>query len=448
MEFKGKRCLVVGLGLSGISTIKFLRRERAKISVSESRTADELRETIKNLNKSEIEFEFGGHTSGFFQKAELIIISPGIPYDIEPLLAARKNRIPVIGEMELACQFLKCPILAVTGTNGKSTTASLLHQALLAGGKKSFLGGNIGKPLIDLVLSGEKVDYAVVEVSSFQLETTEAFHPQIATCLNVTADHLDRHPTFEEYLKFKKRIYLKMGKKDLLILNGDDDYTRDFAKETDIRRQFFSRNKSEKNGCIITSAGLRFVGSGGSGEISFSKMKLTGAHNQENVAAASLMAKAAGIPINIIQKAIDEFRGLPHRMEFVRELNGVRYYNDSKGTNVGSTVKSVESFNEPLVLLAGGKDKGTDLSPLNSLLKQKVKALILFGEAKERMRKAWGKLIKTIVVDTLEEGVKKSRTEAKEGDIVLFSPACSSFDQFRDYKHRGECFRRYVKELS
>lgn len=448
MDLRGKRCLVVGLGSSGVSVIRFLQKEKAKISVSESRTADELKEAINNLNKNEIEFEFGGHTRDFFQKADLIIISPGIPYDIEPLNAARKKGIPIIGEMELASIFLKTPILAVTGTNGKSTTVSLLHKILLAGGKKSFLGGNIGKPLIDLVLSGEKMDYAVVEVSSFQLETTGEFHPRIAACLNVTADHLDRHPTFEEYLRFKKRIYLKMDKEDLLILNGDDEYTKNFAKETRIRRQFFSRNRSEKNGCVITGEGIEFVGSGGSEKISFAKMKLTGAHNQENVAAASLMAKAVGIPVNIIQKTTDEFQGLPHRMEFVRELNGVKYYNDSKGTNVGSTIKSVESFNSPLILLAGGKDKGTDLSPLNSLLKERVKVLILFGEAKERMRKAWSSLTKTIVVNTLSEGVKKSRTEAKDGDIVLFSPACSSFDQFKDYKHRGECFRTYVKELN
>lgn len=447
MKLKGKKCVVVGLGLSGISTINFLKRERAKIFVSESRTSEELRETVIKLNEDEIEFEFGGHTSKFFQNGDLIIISPGIPPDIQPLKDASNSGIQITGELELAYKFLKRPILAVTGTNGKSTTVSLLHKILLKAGKRSFLGGNIGKPLLDLVLSEETVDFAVVEVSSFQLETTQDFHPKIASCLNVTADHLDRHPNFEEYLKFKKRIYRKMSGDDLLILNWDDKYTKDFANETKIPRQFFSRNRSVKNGCLITDKGIRFIGTAGRGEISFSKMELTGAHNQENVAAAALMARGVGVSDNIIQATIDEFHGLQHRMEFVRELNGVKYFNDSKGTNVGSTIKSVESFNSPIILLAGGKDKGTDLSPLNTLVKEKLRALILFGEAKERMNKAWCNLTKTIVVNTLEEAVKKSIEEAKKGDIVLFSPACSSFDQFIDYKHRGECFRAFVKDL-
>lgn len=447
VDLEGKRCVVVGLGLSGISLIKFLKQNNAKIFVSDSRSSEELKETINKIADKNIKCEFGGHTAPFFLNGELIIISPGIPYDIPPLKEARKKGIQIIGEMELAFRFITCPVLAITGTNGKSTTVSLLHNMILKSGKRSFLGGNIGKPLIDLVLSGEKVDYAVVEVSSFQLETTEQFHPKIAACLNVTADHLDRHPTFEEYLNFKKRIYLKMDKEDLLILNGEDKYTNKFGGEKKVKRQFFSRETKTKDGCIITGSGIKFVGSAGEGELTFSKMKLIGEHNKENVAAAALFAKNIGVPIKTIQSIIDEFTGLPHRMEFVRELNGVKYFNDSKGTNVGSTIKSIDSFKGPIILLAGGKDKGTDLSELDSFIKQKVSSLILFGEAKGRMKKAWEKLTRTIIVETLKEGVVKSKLEAKKGDVVLFSPACSSFDQFRDYKHRGECFREYVKSL-
>ena len=438
----------MGLGLSGKAVIRFLHQAGASISVSDTRTKSELGKDLEDIKGIPYRLEAGGHREETFINADLIIISPGVPYDIPVLQKARDRGVPILGEMEVAFQFLKVPILAVTGTNGKSTTSTLLHLMIQQEGLKSFLGGNIGRPLMELVLNGETVDYAVVEVSSFQLETTQSFHPKIATCLHFTPDHLDRHPSVEEYLRFKKRIFENMTRDDLLVLNGDDPVTRTFAEGSEIPRQFFFSEGSFQDGGRITPQGVTFVGSPTGGSLSFQEMKLKGAHNEENVAAAALMASAIGISLSSMQKVINTFPGLPHRMEFVRELKGVKFFNDSKGTNVGSTVKSLQSFSGPILLLAGGKDKGTDLSPLSKPIKERVRTLILYGEAKGRMGKELGSLTKTVVVNTLEEAVKESVKHASSGDVVLLSPACSSFDQFHDYKHRGDVFRQAVANLS
>ncbi|MFC2074694.1 UDP-N-acetylmuramoyl-L-alanine--D-glutamate ligase [Bdellovibrionota bacterium] len=447
MELKQKNCLVVGLGISGLATAKFLHKHGAKVVVTDTRSEKELKKEINELKPLGVSFDLGKHNPDSFRNRDLIVVSPGVPYNIPTLNEARSAGVEIIGEVELAFQHLSVPILAITGTNGKSTTASLLHEMIIKEGKHSFLGGNIGRPLIELALSGESPDFAVVEVSSFQLETTKTFHPHIAICLNVTPDHLDRHSSFEEYVNFKRAIYAQMTKDDLLILYADDEIARTFGDSTSTPKLLFSRRSKVDDGCEIKEKSILFHGKAGTGELSLKQMKLFGEHNKENIAAAALAARSVGISNDSIQSAINEFTGLNHRMQFVRELNGVKFYNDSKGTNVGSTLKSLESFNEAVVLISGGKDKETDLSPLSPTI-EKTRAIILFGEAKSRMEKTWGKLTQTFVVDTLDEAVSLSKEKAKEGDVVLFSPACSSFDQFKDYVERGNAFIKAVNELS
>ena len=447
MELEGKKVLVVGLARTGIGVIQFLAERRALVMATDIRSTDELQAYLPKIRGLEVRTELGEHRIETFLSADLIIVSPGVPLNIEPIAAARKKGIEIISEIELACRFIKDPIIGVTGTNGKTTTTMLLGNVLKASGKKVFVGGNVGNPLIDCAGRG-RWDYVVTEISSFQLEGIVQFRPYVALMLNITEDHLDRYPHYEEYIKAKFRVFENQRASDFAVLNADDGTITSMSHKIKAKKRYFSLTSPLKKGAFLDRDSLIYHDPKGPLErFTLAKVSLKGIHNIENMLSAIAVAKICSCPKEVIQTTLESFRGLPHRLEFVRELDGVSFYNDSKGTNVGSVVKSLGSFHEPIILIAGGKDKWGDYGSLKGIVKERVKRLILIGEARRRMAKALGRSAPTTQADTLEEAVHQAFDESKHGDVVLLSPACSSFDMFRDYEERGNLFKRIVNQL-
>ena len=448
MNLKGKRILVVGLARTGVATARFLVGKKASVKVSEMKPPGELQAAREALQGLPVEWEMGGHTLPFFLDAELIVVSPGVPMNIGPLEQAREEGIPVIGEIELASWFLKRPMIAITGTNGKTTTTTLVGKMLQASGESAFVGGNIGNPLINFVAGPQKEKWAVVEVSSFQLEGIEKFRPSVAVLLNITEDHLDRYPSFHDYGEAKGKIFQNQGKKDYAVLNADEPLTFQFAHRVESQVVLFSRERSVPVGCFLEGGAILFQGADGQRErFGLDRMKIRGAHNLENFMAAIAAGKICGCRREALQKLIDEFEGLEHRLEWVQDIDGVKFFNDSKGTNVGSVVKSLLSFEEPILLIAGGRDKEGDYGPLKGLIAEKVKGMALIGEARERMFGALGDLTETVKVGSLEEAVHWAWSKARPGYVVLLSPACSSYDMFQNYQERGKRFKEIVQDL-
>jgi UDP-N-acetylmuramoylalanine--D-glutamate ligase len=448
MNLKGKRILVVGLARTGVATARFLVGKKASVKVSEMKPPGELQSVREALQGLPVEWEMGGHTLPFFLDAELIVVSPGVPMNIGPLEQAREEGIPVIGEIELASWFLKRPMIAITGTNGKTTTTTLVGKMLQASGESAFVGGNIGNPLINFVAGPQKEKWAVVEVSSFQLEGIEKFRPSVAVLLNITEDHLDRYPSFHDYGEAKGKIFQNQGKKDYAVLNADEPLTFQFAHRVESQVVLFSRERSVPVGCFLEGGAILFQGADGQRErFGLDRMKIRGAHNLENFMAAIAAGKICGCRREALQKLIDEFEGLEHRLEWVQDIDGVKFFNDSKGTNVGSVVKSLLSFEEPILLIAGGRDKEGDYGPLKGLIAEKVKGMALIGEARERMFGALGDLTETVKVGSLEEAVHWAWSKARPGYVVLLSPACSSYDMFQNYQERGQRFKAIVQDL-
>ena len=446
MELQGKKVLVVGLAKTGIATAYFLLDRGARVTISEAKPQESLPEEALELDKKGVLLETGGHQEETFVHADLIVVSPGVPLEIPPLAAADARGIKIVSEIELAGWFLKTPLIAVTGTNGKTTATSLLGEMFRQAGKKVFVGGNIGTPLIAYVSGVQDCDYVIAEISSFQLEGIATFRPRISVMLNITEDHLDRYRSFADYIAAKRRLFMNQKKEDRAVLNFDDPLVRGLKEGIQAEPFFFSATHSLQNGVTGNSA-LHIRYAGGEESFSLSGALLQGAHNLENMMAAAAVGYLCGLPVRTIQHALVHFRGLAHRMEFVDEIRGVRFYNDSKGTNVGAVVKSLESLTAPLILIAGGKDKGGSYAPLKEPLRSKVKALILLGEARERIFAELGAEVETHRVSTLDDAVALAFSTALPGDTVLFSPACSSFDMFTSYAHRGECFCAAVKKL-
>lgn len=447
MELKNKNIVVVGLARTGASVARFLCRSGAKVTVSDSKGRETLAKFVDALQGLPIEFEFGRHGEETFRSADLIVVSPGVPMDIAPLKLAASCGIPIISEIELAASFIDAPLAAITGTNGKTTTTTLAGEIFTGCGFSTFVGGNIGKPLIDLVTSGERVQRVVAEISSFQLEGIVNFHPKVAVLLNLTEDHLDRYSSFQEYIDAKLRIFANQTSEDFAVLNIDDPLVAGCSGRTAARIVPMSRLSVLEEGIFCRDNVITFKMDGRVERFPTEAFKLRGVHNIDNCMAALATALLMGCDAAKARTVVENFTGLPHRMELVSTVNGVPYYNDSKGTNVGSVVKSLESFPGNIILIAGGKDKGGEYTPLAGLVKERVKVLVLLGEAKERIRSALGHLADTVTVGSLEEAVREAHRLARPGDVVLFSPACSSYDMFRNYEERGDCFAAAVRAL-
>ena len=449
MELKGKKVLVVGLGKSGRSAALFLRRRGAQVTVSDMRSAEALAQELPALLDEGIAVETGGHGLLTFRRQDLIVVSPGVPLTTPELQQVRKLNLPITGEVELASRFLRTKILAITGSNGKTTTTTLCGEILKAGGFPTQVGGNIGLPVIELVdePSNTKDAWSVLEISSFQLETVELFRPKIAVILNITPDHLDRHGTFENYALAKERIFAAQTSEDYLVLNGDDPRVQQAASRAKSQIYWFSRSKIVRQGAALLDGHIAFRANEQSSFepiVPVSSIPLKGDHNIENVLAAVCAAKLAGVAKEAIAQAVQVFHAVEHRLECVADIAGVAYYNDSKATNVDATMKALAAFSGGIHLILGGKDKNSDYTLLRPLLEQRVKSVYTIGAAAEKIEREIAGATHIVAAKTLQSAVEKAAASAISGDIVLLAPACSSFDQFDSYEHRGRIFKELV----
>ena len=450
MDLKNKRVLVVGLGKSGLSAAIFLRGQGARVTVSDTRSAVALSKEIPTLLEAGIMVESGGHGLLTFRRQDLIVISPGVPMDTPEVKQVIAFGLPVIGELELASRYLQGQVVAITGSNGKTTTTTLVGEIFSDAGVPTQVGGNIGLPVIDLVAKSTPDTVNVLEVSSFQLETVEEFHPKIAVVLNITPDHLDRHGSFDGYVAAKERIFARQNANDYLVLNGDDRVTQMCATRAKSEVFWFSGTKAVRRGSFVRDGVVVWVEKeGGTTEpvIPVSEIPLKGAHNVENVLAAVCAARLGKIPAESVRASVKSFRAVEHRLELVRKLNEVEYYNDSKATNVDAAMKAVASFPGGIHLILGGKDKDSDYATMAELLKKRVKIVYTVGSAAEKIERQLHGVVKIVSAQTIERAVAEAAKAVAPGDVVLLSPACSSFDQFENYEHRGRVFRQSVMEL-
>ncbi len=444
-----KRIVVVGMARTGMAAAEFLAKRGAAVMVSEIKTEGELGDSPQQLRSLGAEVEMGEHSPDTFLSGDLIVLSPGVDPAIPPLKQARAKGIPIVSEVELASWFLRPPLIAVTGTNGKSTTTALIGHILSGWGKRAFVGGNIGTPLTEYLLHEEETDYIVAEISSFQLEAISSFRPWIALLLNLGEDHIDRHPTLSSYAATKARIFLNQGPKDWAVVNNDDSIVRSLIPRITAQLLPFGRADNGEQGVWLEEKGTVVCrGVGKEERFSLERVKIKGMHNCENIMAAIGAALICGVPPKEIQRSLDSFEGLEHRLEWVGEWNGVSVYNDSKATNVASALTALLSLDGPIILLAGGRDKGGDYSLLRDPLKERVKALILMGEAKEKMQGAFQDLLPCHLVEGMEAGVRLAWSLARAGNVILLSPACSSFDMFEDYRDRGMAFKEIVLTIA
>jgi UDP-N-acetylmuramoylalanine--D-glutamate ligase len=453
MDIKDKRVLVVGLGKSGVASALFLKAHGARVTVSDTKSGDELRNEIPSLLDHGITVETGGHGERTFRGQDLIVVSPGVPVDAPLLAQARAMGEAVIGEIELAARFLPGPIVAITGSNGKTTTTTLIGEILTAGGLPALVGGNIGTPAISLAERAKPDSVIVLEVSSFQLETIQAFRPKVAVMLNVTPDHLDRHRTFEAYVDAKARIFENQRGDDFAVLNEDDPTCVSMAARTRAQVFWFSRQKEVKQGAWVRDGNILFRDGASSHRnpqreiMLVSEIPLKGAHNLENVLAAVCAGALMGCAPEKIRAAVRDFKAVEHRLEFVATIRGVDYYNDSKATNVDATIKALESFPANIHLILGGKDKGSDYSVLNELLRQRVKRVYTIGAAAAKIESQI-KGVEVVHAENLENALRKANAVAEAGEVVLLAPACASFDQFKNYEQRGLVFKEIVHSLA
>jgi UDP-N-acetylmuramoylalanine--D-glutamate ligase len=437
------RVLVVGAGSSGVACVKFLSGLGRKVTLTDEKSESDLAGALKSLEGVSFIKRFGIHYRGDFLNHDLIVISPGIVTNHPLLEEARSKGSRVIGEIELASAFIKEPIIAVTGTNGKTTTTTLLGRVFEAAFDSVFVGGNIGDPLINYVIKGKKADYVIAEISSFQLETIDAFRPYISILLNITEDHLDRYAAFTDYVSAKMTIFKNQTADDIALLSTAIKENLDQVRA---RKYFFSTSGKVTQGSYLEGDKLvvRLNGS----EFVYNRRisPLLGIHNSENLLSVLLAGHLCGIDQSVMEDVMRQFKGLSHRVEFVRQLQGVTFYNDSKATNVDATKRALESIEGKVVLLAGGKDKGGSYEFIVEF-KDKVKGLVLIGEAAPRIEAELGPHMATYREESLEKAVKKAFSLSRSGDMVLFSPMCSSFDMFENYKVRGNEFMRIVESL-
>jgi UDP-N-acetylmuramoylalanine--D-glutamate ligase len=445
-----KKVLVVGLARSGLAAANFLLRSGALVKITDIKPADELEDAVAQL-AGPAELQFGEHREEDFLRSELIILSPGVPRTLPILERAAAKGIPIWSEVELGYRFLDGYFIGITGSNGKTTTATLAGKILRSAGIPVAVAGNIGTPL-SLYLQNShrrspKTTY-VVELSSFQLETVSEFRSKIALLLNVTPDHMDRYVDFEDYWKAKRRVFLNQTSQDHAVINLDDSYSSRSTESIRSNVFPFSRTTEVKQGVCVRNDWIWLRNSGESCRLMpVDQIRLQGTHNLENVLAASATAYLHGVEPNLIARAVAEFRGVEHRLEPVREVLGVEYYNDSKATNLDSAIKAIRSFDRPLVLIMGGFDKGTDYSPLPKSITSKVKHVILIGQAADKIHSVLKGHVPTTRAHDMAEAVQTAAESAGPGDIVLLAPACASFDMFANYEERGHAFKEVVNAL-
>jgi UDP-N-acetylmuramoylalanine--D-glutamate ligase len=446
MNFAGQNILVVGLARTGVALCRFLAEQGAKVTVTDQAAPEALadqRRDIANLGVT----EDLGVAQPRWQGYDAIVLSPGVPPELPWLKAARAEGLPVMGELEVASHFIYRPLLAVSGTNGKTTTTTLLGELLTASGQKPLVGGNIGTPVVSLLAKQDEADCLVLEVSSFQLDTTSRFHPQAAALLNITPDHLDRYADYEAYIASKASLFQCQGANDLMVLNADDLAVAALT-HNESRVYYFSATRPLKSGAWLNNGALQVRLAGREATFSLEHIRLAGRHNLENIMAALIMALDAGADPEACREVLANFRGLHHRVEWVADIREVSYFDDSKGTNVGAVACSLAHFDRPVILIAGGRDKDSDFTLLNNLIQARVKALVLIGETRERLAQIWQGLAPAYQADDMAAAVAQASNLADPGDVVLLSPACASFDMYRDYVHRGQTFQLLVRELS
>jgi len=449
LELAGKRVLVVGIGKSGLAAAHFLKERGARVTVSDARPATLIAELSSLLDEGFI-VEAGSHGLLTFRRQDLIVVSPGVPMSTPELMTVRAIGAHIIGELELGAQFLRGEIVAITGSNGKTTTTALMGEILKTSGRPTLVGGNIGRPVTEMVAESTAETWSVLEVSSFQLETIETFRPRIAVVLNITPDHLDRHGTFEAYAAAKTRITENQTGEDYLVLNGEDKNTQMVAAHSKAQIFWFSARRRIKQGAFVHGESIFFAANESAQPepvMPVAEIGLAGRHNVENVLAAVCAARLAGVPSEVIRKAVAAFRAVEHRLEFVRELDGVRYFNDSKATNVDATAKAIEAFPGGIHLILGGKDKDSDYTVLTPLLRERVETVITIGSAAEKIERQLAGVLKIERAETMDRAVALARANAAAGDTVLLAPACASFDQFENYEHRGRVFKELVHGL-
>jgi UDP-N-acetylmuramoylalanine--D-glutamate ligase len=448
MDLHGKKVAVLGVGKTGLATARFLAGRGVRIAVTDAKPVSTWGEARTALENLQAELTVAPYGPEILTDVDWVVPSPGI-YPANPILVEAVRRgIPVLSELELASRFLTTPIVAITGTNGKTTVTSLTGEILRAAGKKVFVGGNIGAPLIGYVDGPQEADWAVVEVSSFQLQWAQTFHPRIAILLNVTTDHIDYHGSFAAYREVKEGLFARQTARDLAILNADEGASISLRGRLSARTELFSSSGAVDRGMFLSwEKIIHLLPAGKKEEYPIAMIHLPGRHNCENVMAAILAARACGCEPPAIIRAVEGFRGIAHRIQYAGEKNGVLFYDDSKGTNVGAVMRALESFSQPVVLLLGGRDKEGDFQTLAPLIRRWVKEMVLFGEAREKINGLLGGVVRTTLTATLKKAVETAYRSASPGDVVLLSPGCASFDEFEDYIERGNCFQEWVGQL-
>ncbi len=448
MEIRGKRVLVVGLARTGLAAARWLARRGAVVTVTDLRPPQLFPKEIPELLQQKIGMELGIHRVETFLRHELIVLSPGVPADLPVLKLAREKRIPVLPEVEVAGWFLEGQVAGITGTNGKTTTTVLLGKMLEASGFRPFVGGNIGTPLLSALEQAPLPSMVVCELSSFQLETIQSFRPHVAVLLNLSPNHLDRHPNFEAYVAAKARIFRNQTESDYAILNADDPEVMKLAPEIRGKKVLFSRQRELSTGVFVSDGRIRYrVRNLEAALMETQDVRLRGEFNLENVLAAAAAACVLGAEFASIRRAVREFHGVEHRLEFVGEIQGVRFYNDSKATSVDATAKALSTFDRGVHLILGGKDKGAPYAPLRRLLKDRVREVLVIGAARERIAAELSGAAVIVDAGNLENAVRQAFVSAERGDAILLAPACASFDQFENFEHRGRVFKSLVDSL-
>lgn len=455
-ELKDKRILVVGLGRTGVSLAHFLTKHGAQVTVTDHKSKPELSAQLEQLGDLPIKFELGSHSPKTFLQQDLVVLSPGVPGNLKIFDYARSQGVKITGEFEFAANFIKEPIIGITGTNGKTTVSRLIESFLKESDIRAWVGGAIERPLTDYLRYEEKAQVVIAEVSSFMLEHADQFNPMNIVFTNLAENHLDRYRSMEEYVNAKRRIFKNTNQATTSILNADDNAVVELARDPAVQRGriFYFSRKPALEPQIMNIGGAVNIGdeirvrTGPEVELyNIKNMKMRGKHSIENIMAAILTAREHGAKHEAIQKVIDGFAGLPHRIEYVRKVGGVLFYNDSKATNVHAVLRALDTFDENVILIAGGKDTNLNYEPLRTSVKRKVKTLILVGEAKERINRDLGDFSETFLIGTFEEAVLIAYQKSRIGDVVLLSPGCSSFDMFDSFEERGDYFKEIVMKF-